>query len=62
MNISKMFFDEGMLPGSMTALLSSTPSILAFEAIEDSLIIEINFAAYRNFMIQNEELKLFQIY
>jgi CRP-like cAMP-binding protein len=59
---NKMFFDEGMFPGSMTALLTSTPSMLTFEAIEDSLIIEINFAAYRNLMVQNEELKLFQIY
>jgi len=59
---NKMFFDEGMFPGSMSALLTSSPSKLAFEAIEDSLIIEINFAEYRNLMIQNEELKLFQIY
>ena len=59
---NKMFFDEGKFPGSMTALLTSSPSMLAFEAIEDSLIIEINFTAYRKLMVQNDELKLFQIY
>jgi CRP-like cAMP-binding protein len=59
---NKMFFDEGKFPGSMTALLTSSPSMLAFEAIEDSLIIEINFTAYRKLMVENDELKLFQIY
>jgi len=59
---NKMFFNEGMFPGSMTSLLKSTPSMLAFEAIEDSMIIEIDFKGYRKLMLQNEELKLFQIY
>ncbi|NQZ23373.1 MAG: Crp/Fnr family transcriptional regulator [Colwellia sp.] len=59
---NKMFFDEGKFPGAMTALLTSSPSMLAFEAIEDSLIIEIDFAGYRKLMIENNQLKLFQIY
>jgi len=59
---NKMFFDEGKFPVSMTALLTSSPSMLAFEANEDSLILEINFTAYRKLMVQNDELKLFQIY
>jgi CRP-like cAMP-binding protein len=59
---NKLFFDEGMFPGSMTALLTSTPSMLGFEVIEDSLIIEIDFIAYRKLMLENDELKLFQIY
>ncbi len=59
---NKNFFDEGMFPGSMTALLTSSPSMLAFEAIEDTLIIEIDFPAYRRLMIEKEDLKLFQIY
>ena len=54
--------DEGMFPGSMTALLTSTPSVLVFEAVEDVLIIEINFVAYRKLMIEKDDLKLFQIY
>ena len=59
---NKNFFDEGKFPGSMTALLTSTPSALAFEAIEESLIIEIDFSGYRKLMIERSDLKLFQIY
>ena len=59
---NKNFFDEGMFPGSMTALLTSCPSVLAFETIEDSLLIEIDFLAYRKLMIEKSDLKLFQIY
>lgn len=59
---NKMFFDEGMFPGPMTALLTTTPSMLAFEVIEDSIIIEIDFIAYRKLMLECDELKLFQIY
>jgi CRP-like cAMP-binding protein len=59
---NKKFFDEGKFPGSMSALLTSTPSTLAFEALEDSLIIEIDFKAYRKLMVEKNDLKLFQIY
>ncbi len=59
---NKNFFDEGTFPGSMTALLNSSPSVLAFEAIEETLIIEIDFSAYRKLMIEKDDLKLFQIY
>lgn len=59
---NKMFFDEGKFPGSMTALLTSTPSMLSFEAVEDIQIIEIDFPGYRQLMLNNDELKLFQIY
>jgi len=58
---NKNFFEEGSFPGSMTALLSSTPSALSFEALEDSLIIEIDFLAYRKLMMEKNDLKLFQI-
>ena len=59
---NKNFFDEGKFPGSMTSLLTSAPSALAFETIEESLIIEIDFAAYRQLMTEKDDLKLFQIY
>lgn len=59
---NKNFFDEDKFPGSMTALLTSTPSRLAFEALEDSHIIEIDFPAYRELMLAKEDLKLFQIH
>jgi hypothetical protein len=38
------------------------PSTLTFEAVEDALIIEIDFSAYRKLMIAKDDLKLFQIY
>lgn len=59
---NKIFFAEGMFPGAMTALLTATPSHHAFETLEDSLMIEIDFAGYRKLMHDNNELKLFQIY
>lgn len=59
---NKNFFNEGKFPGAMTSLLTSTPSALAFETIEESLIIEIDFVAYRQLMVERDDLKLFQIY
>ena len=59
---NKMFFDEDKFPGSMTALLQASPSALAFETIEDTVVIEIDFAAYRQLMLERDDLKLFQIY
>ena len=47
---------------AMTALLTSSPSLLEFEAIEDSLIVEIEFAGYRDIMLEKDDLKLFQIH
>jgi CRP-like cAMP-binding protein len=59
---NKIFFDEGMFPGSMTALLTSTPSVLAFETIEPTLLIEIDFVAYRKLMLEKSDLMLFQVH
>ena len=42
----------------MMALLTSSPS----EKVEDTLLIEINFTAYRQLMLEKNNLKLFQIY
>lgn len=59
---NKIFFDEGMFPGAMTSLLTSTPSRLSFETIEPSQIIEIDFLAYRKLLLESDDLKLFQIH
>lgn len=59
---NKIFFDESTFPGSMAALLTSTPSRFTIEALEPSSIIEINFKKYRKLMIEKHDLKLFQIY
>lgn len=58
---NKNFFDEGMYPGSMAALLTNTPSYLMFETIEDSSLIEINFKTFRELLNKNPDLMLFQI-
>lgn len=58
---NKIFFAEGTFPGAMTALLTSSPSLLTFEALEESLIIEIDFAGYRQLLLEKDDLKLFQI-
>ena len=59
---NKNFFEEDGFPGSMVALLTSIPSQFTFEALEPSSIIEINFSAYRQLLIDQHDLKLFQIY
>lgn len=59
---NKNFFDEGKFPGSMAALLTSTPSQFTIDALESSAIVEINFKGYRDLLIEQHDLKLFQIY
>lgn len=59
---NKIFFDENTFPGSMAALLTSTPSQFTIEALEPSSIIEINFLEYRKLLKVKDDLKLFQIY
>lgn len=59
---NKLFFDEGTFPGSMTALLTATPSQFTIESLEHSSIIEINFNAYRKLLLEKNDLKLFHIY
>ncbi|ALM90115.1 MULTISPECIES: Crp/Fnr family transcriptional regulator [Alteromonas] len=58
---NKNFFVEGQFPGSMTALLTSQPSRLAFETVEDSLLVEIDFAGFRQLLFSNNELMKYQI-
>ena len=59
---NKNFFDEGKFPGAMAALLTASPSVLTFEAVDDAQIIQIDFQAYRKLLIEMDDLKLFQIY
>ena len=59
---NKMFFNENMFPGAMTALLTESPSLFGFETIEKTKSITIDFQGYRKLMRENEEIKLFQIY
>lgn len=59
---NKNFFPEGRFPGSMTALLRQEPSLHSIEALESSVIIEINFQSFRELLYRSEDLKLFQIH
>lgn len=59
---NKNFFDKGSFPGSMAALLTSSPSQFTVEALEPALIITINFSAYRKLLMQANDLKLFHIF
>lgn len=59
---NKIFFAEGQFPGSMSALLTATPSLLSIQALESCTLVEIDFRGYRQLMLAREDLKLFQIY
>jgi CRP-like cAMP-binding protein len=59
---NKMFFDEGTFPGAMTALLTSTESSFTIQALEDSSVIKINFAAFRQLLKNDHGLALFHIH
>ncbi|MCE0558370.1 MULTISPECIES: Crp/Fnr family transcriptional regulator [unclassified Motilimonas] len=58
---NKKFFIEGEFPGSMSALLTKAPSQVTIAALEPSLIIEIDFAAYRKLLARHHDLALLQI-
>ncbi len=59
---NKIFFDEGTFPGAMTALLTSTESNFNIQALEDSCVIKINFAAFRQQLKDDHALALFHIH
>ncbi|GLX79629.1 hypothetical protein tinsulaeT_29690 [Thalassotalea insulae] len=59
---NKNFFSEGMFPGTMTALLTNTPSRFALETIEETELVDINFKEFRQLLLEKDDLKLFQIH
>lgn len=59
---NKNFFMEGQFPGSMSALLRGEPSLHSIQALEDSVVIEIDFKGFRDLLYRSEDLKLFQIH
>lgn len=58
---NKNFFIEGEFPGSMVALLQQQPSAFSIEALEETRLIEIDFAGYRKLLATQADLKDFQI-
>lgn len=59
---NKNFFDEGMFPGSMSSLLTASPSQLEFETIENSLLIDIQFDGFRQLLFSHPDLMIFHIH
>ena len=59
---NKNFFAEDSFPGSMTALLTGSPSTFSIEALEPCVLLEIDFKGYRDLLLAREDLKLFHIY
>ena len=57
-----MFFDEGSLVGSMTALLNHEPSNFEIQTLEDCQIIKIDFKSFRQLLYKSEDLKVFHIH
>ena len=53
---NKKFFDAGSFPGSMTALLTSSPSQFTVESLEPSSIVIIDFGAYRKLLLETDDL------
>lgn len=59
---NKNFFLENNFAGSMVSLLTKEPSCFEIEALEDSTLIMIDFEQFRKFLLEKDDLKLFQIY
>ncbi len=59
---NKNFFIENSFAGSMVSLLTKEPSYFEIEALEDSIIIAIDYDKFRALLLEVDDLKLFQIY
>ena len=58
---NKIFFAEHSFPGSMTALLKGEESEFALQALEDSVLIRIDYKRYRTLLKQKDDLKWYHI-
>lgn len=58
---NKNIFLDGDFAGSTVSLIQQTPSEFSFEALEDSILININYKKYRELIFQNDDLKNFYI-
>lgn len=58
---NKNIFLEKDLCGSKVSLLQGTPSKFTLEALEESILIDINYKKYREFISEREDLKDFYI-
>lgn len=58
---NKNIFLEGDFAGSTASALQQIPSQFAIEALEDSLLLKMNYKKYRELIFQNDDLKNFYI-
>lgn len=59
--VVKNFFDEGRFPASMTAMLKNDVSNFCIQALEDSVVVKINFTLYRELLKKFDDLKWYHI-
>lgn len=59
--INKTFFDEGRFPASVVAALNNAPSEVCIEALEDSILLEIDHDKYRSLLKIHDDLKWYHI-
>lgn len=59
--VVKNFFDEGRFPASITAMLKGEVSNFGIQALEESIVIKINFKKFRKLLEQKDDLKWFYI-
>lgn len=58
---NKNLFLEGSLAGSTVSSIQKTPSTFTLEALEDSVLISIDYQKYRELIFRNDDLKDFYI-
>lgn len=58
---TKNFFWETRFYGPMVALLSNTQNTSSVQAIEDSIVVDINHTKYRELLAKYEDLKMYHI-
>lgn len=59
--IIKYFFPENRLAASVTATMTGTPSMFAITAIEDTIVLEYDFSAFRKLVDSCQDVALFYI-
>jgi len=58
---NKNLFLENYFAGSTASSLQQIPSEFSIEALEDSVVVKINYKKYRELIFENEDLKNFYI-
>ena len=60
--INNTFFEEGRFPASVVALLEASESKHFLQALEDSVVVEIDHRKYRALLAESEDLKMYHIH